>query len=97
MLVPHTCTVETSEKMTLWDEYQDIRQDIALDHSSLIELEGGTENQDCSSFGVHPMLGAVQQLYNQGDLLFFANTGVLTKPTDKENYWKDTETQVSSF
>jgi uncharacterized protein (DUF1501 family) len=33
-------------------------------------------------------------LFNDGDLLFFANTGVLTKETDKENYWRDTETQL---
>lgn len=33
-------------------------------------------------------------MYNDGDLLFFSNIGVLTKETDKENYWRDTETQL---
>lgn len=57
-------------------------------------LNGPLENQVCETFGVHPELGTVQQLFNDGDLLFFANTGVLTKPTDKENYWRDTVTQL---
>lgn len=33
-------------------------------------------------------------MYNDGDLLFFTNTGILTKETDKQNYNQDTVTQL---
>ena len=91
MLVPHTCT---GEKDMYNDEYFEIRQEIALEKDSLKVLNGTISNQVCETFGVHPRLESVQQLFNDGDLLFFANTGVLTKETDKENYWRDTETQL---
>jgi len=93
MLVPHTCSVENGEP-TLYDEYADIRQDIALDRGSLNVLNRTINNQACETFGVHPDLDSVQKMFNDGDLLFFANTGVLTKETDRENYSRDTETQL---
>lgn len=90
MLVPHTCNGETD---LYADEYWEIRQEIALQKEDLNVLNA-VDNQTCDTFGVHPELGSVQQMFNEGDLLFFANTGVLTKETDKENYWRDTETQL---
>jgi len=91
MLVPHTCT---GSKDVYTDEYLEIRQEIALQKEDLNVLNGPLRNQVCETFGVHPQLGSVQQLFNRGDLLFFANTGVLTKVTDKENYRKDTQTNL---
>jgi Ni2+-binding GTPase involved in maturation of urease and hydrogenase len=93
MLVPHTCS-KTNDDMTLWDEYKEIRQGVALDHASLKVLNGNMTNQDCETFGVHPRLGSLQKMFNDRDLLFFTNTGELTKETDKENYWRDTKTQL---
>ncbi len=92
MLAPHTCTQEI-DNMTLWDEYVSIRQDIALEHSELLVLNE-TTNQACEHFGVHPQLGSVQEMFNEGDLLFFSNTGVLTKMTNRKDYNKDTVTQL---
>ena len=93
MLVPHTCS-QQNDNMTVWDEYREIRQGVALDHASLKVLNGNMTNQDCETFGVHPRLGSLQQMFNDGDLLFFTNTGELTKETDKENYWRDTKTEL---
>ena len=92
MLVPYTC----SGDVDMWSQYTEIRQEIALARESLNVLNDVT-GQVCETFAVHPQLGSIQQMFNNGDLMFFTNTGVLTKETDKENYWKDTETQVSSF
>ena len=94
MLVPHTCSNEKIDNMTLWDEYLEIRQQVALDRNSLNVLIGNMTNQACETFGVHPRLASMQKLFNDGDLLFFTNTGELTKETDKENYWRDTKTQL---
>lgn len=94
MLVPHACSVG-NEEPTLYDEYKGIRQDIALDYDSMKVLDGNMmPNQACETFAVHPQLEYVQKMFNDGDLLFFANTGVLTKEVNKENYWKETETRL---
>ena len=42
--------------------------------------------QVCSKFGLHPQLPAIKALYDDEDLLFFANTGVLSQPVNKKNY-----------
>ena len=90
MLVPHTCTGEKD----MYEEYLQVREAVALRKADLLEINATSSNQICESFGVHNKLKAVQGMYNDGDLLFFTNTGVLTKETDKENYYKDTETQL---
>ena len=90
MLVPHTCTGEKD----MYEEYLQVREEVALIKTELLEINATSSNQICESFGVHPQLKAVQGMYNEGDLLFFTNTGVLTKETDKQNYWRDTETQL---
>ena len=90
MLVPHTCP----DSRDLYAEYAHVREEIALSKDLLRVLEGTTDNQICSKFGVHPKLEAVQKMYGDGDLLFFTNTGVLTKLTDKQNYSRDTATQL---
>lgn len=90
MLLPHTCPADQD----LYAEYKLVREEIALEKGHLRVLEGTTENQICDKFGVHPKLEAVQAMYNDGDLLFFTNTGVLTKETDKQNYSRDTVTQL---
>ena len=93
MLVPHTCSV-VNDNMTLWDEYVDVRQNVALSRDSLNVLNGTGSSQACETFGVHPRLGSLAKLYNEGDLLFHANTGELSKETNKENYWRDTITEL---
>ena len=90
MLLPHTCP----DDRDLYAEYKMVREEIALEKGDLRVLDGITDNQICDKFGVHPKLEAVQGMYNDGDLLFFTNTGVLTKETDKQNYNRDTVTQL---
>jgi len=90
MLVPHTCTGAKD----MYAEYAQVREEIAIKKQDLRVLQGSASNQICERFGVHPKLEAVQGMYDDGDLLFFTNTGVLTKETDKQNYWRDTATQL---
>lgn len=89
MLVPHTCPTKD-----LYAEYNQVRGQIALLKEDLLEINAATSGQNCSSFGLHHKLSFIQGLYNDGDLLFFANAGALTKETDKENYWRDTATAL---
>ena len=89
MLVPHTCAAKD-----VYANYVEIRDTVALGKEMLLPIDATSSNQICETFGLHPRLDAVQQMYNDGDMLFFANTGVLTKETDKANYGRDTVTQL---
>ena len=69
----------------MYKEYQRVRGSIAVTKGSLRQISAS--GQVCNKFGIHNKLPNVFNLYNQGDLSFFANTGVLQQPTtDKINY-----------
>ena len=74
--------------------HTDIRQRVALAKNELLPINAS--GQVCSEFGVHPDLPAIKDLYDDGDLLFFANTGVMSQPVDKNNYFELTNTQLFS-
>uniref|UniRef100_A0A7R9ZFB4 DUF1501 domain-containing protein n=1 Tax=Pseudictyota dubia TaxID=2749911 RepID=A0A7R9ZFB4_9STRA len=93
MLVPHTCAVVGNET-SLHDQYVEIREDVALEKESLLLINATDSDQYCDWFGLHPQLQNLQQLYNEKDALLVANAGVLTKPTDKDNYKEDTVTNL---
>jgi cullin-associated NEDD8-dissociated protein 1 len=71
MLVPLGCQVET--------EYATVRGDIAMLAEQLDHIT--TTGQTCNTFGVHPQLSYLTQLYNEGTLAFVANMGPLVEPT----------------
>ena len=70
----------------------DVRQQVAIPRNRLLPISAS--DQVCSTFGLHPELSTIQNLYNEGDLLFFANTGVLSQPVNKDNYYILTNTQL---
>ncbi len=61
----------------VYETYLDIRKQVAIPKDNLLQIE--TENQICTKYGVHPKLTAIQRLYNDGDLMFFANTGAMSQ------------------
>ncbi|MEM7798006.1 MAG: DUF1501 domain-containing protein [Chloroflexota bacterium] len=73
MLVPR----DSSE----YGEYATIRSDLALPSGDLLPLSGTTA--DGRSFGLHPAMPELAQLYNSGDAAFVANVGTLVEPTTK--------------
>ncbi len=73
MLTPHTC----SKSNDVYESYLKIRDLVAISKNDLLPIDA--ENQNCTKYGIHPELPAIQQLYNDGDLMFFANTGVMTQ------------------
>ncbi|KAL7569362.1 hypothetical protein ACA910_010449 [Epithemia clementina (nom. ined.)] len=89
MIVPHTCSGST-----LVDQYKRERGELALTdserNSRVIDITG----QPCQKFGLHPKLQTVQTLYNDGDLAFYFNTGVLNAPSSKTNYSYVTESTL---
>lgn len=65
-------------------EYRTTRSDLALAQGALLPLNG--DISDGRTFGVHPSMPEVQQLYNAGNLAFVTNVGTLVEPTTKERY-----------
>eukprot|EP00438_Fugacium_kawagutii_P006291 Skav217362 [mRNA] locus=scaffold3931:54691:56983:- [translate_table: standard] len=65
MLVPLNCP--------LYDEYRDIRQNVALDGNTLHQITA--TGQPCSEFGIHPELNVFKTLYDSNELAFAANVG----------------------
>jgi uncharacterized protein (DUF1501 family) len=88
MLIPHPSCSDLSAS------YKEERGSIALPDDGIVEIGGDTSGQPCSRFGLHRELGLFKQLYDEGDLTFLANVGVLTKPVDKKNYLDETVTAV---
>ena len=75
----------------MYQNYLDIREEVAIPKIDLLEISA--EDQICETFGIHPQLTTAHDLYNEKDLLFLSNTGVMTRPVDKSNYGALTRTQ----
>lgn len=69
--MPHTCPAST------YDSFMDIRAQVAIAKDNLLPIDA--DNQVCSKFGLHPDFPDIQSLYDEKDLMFFANTGVMTR------------------
>lgn len=96
LLVPHSkCkdiidpTSESGAKMNfdLYEEYANVRGNVALPKADLLPIDVPTENnQPCDTFGVHPSLPFVRELYQNGSATFFANLGTMVEPITKEEF-----------
>jgi uncharacterized protein (DUF1800 family) len=88
LLTPHTsCPI-------LWEQYLSARGSIALQPSDIVEITGNTTGQPCASFGLHASLQFLKQLYDEQDLVFVSNVGVLTEPVTIDNYLEKVVTQI---
>ena len=89
VLVPHLCHGTNAAGMTVDQQYRSLRGELALTQAESdfqISVDP-SDGQPCSKFVIHPDLSTVKQLYDDGSLVFFANTGVLnTAETTKTNY-----------
>ncbi|CAB9519484.1 Protein of unknown function (DUF1800) [Seminavis robusta] len=93
MIVPHTCADTNAAGKTLLEQYKSERSTIALtdaERSRVIDATG----QPCSQFAVHPDFPFAERLYNEGDLVFFANVGQLDAPVTKDDYNSVTKTDL---
>lgn len=77
-------------------EYDSIRGSVAMEDSQLLTLGGNASAQPCSNFAIHNKLPFLHQLYQDEDLLFLANIGILNGPVTKEDYESRTRTELFS-
>lgn len=76
MLVPNT----TAE----YNAYAASRQNLALLQEDLLPITPGSSGG--ADFGLHPAMGALQQLFQNGNAAFVTNVGPLVEPTTLEQY-----------
>jgi uncharacterized protein (DUF1800 family)/uncharacterized protein (DUF1501 family) len=70
MLVPQGCA--------LYDEYRQVRDDVALQPSELNSVN--TPGKVCSQFGIHAALTNIKKMYDAGHAAFVSNIGALVQP-----------------
>jgi len=83
------------EGKDMFQEYSRARGRVALDASELLDIDASGSGQICDKFGVNNDFPLLHTLYNEGKAIFFANTGVLSKPLTKYDDWmKESKIQL---
>lgn len=94
MLVPHVCTELNEANTTIDRQYKDLRGDVAMTDRERTLLINAT-GQPCSQFAIHDALPVLHDLYNDEELLFLANTGVInTAQMNRFNFDAVTKTRL---
>eukprot|EP00536_Pseudo-nitzschia_multiseries_P010764 jgi/Psemu1/204058/e_gw1.338.42.1 len=98
VLVPKTCSATNSEGKSVHDQYLEQRGPLAFKESAGefdLTIDATASNQPCSQFAIHDELEVVKELYDAGDLAFFANAGIINNPgMTKHNYHELTRSQL---
>ena len=83
MLIPHSGCVRD-----LYAEYAEIRSNIALPLENILPMELHPESppQACSTYGTHPALSKVKELWDAGQASWFANIGTLIQPITRSDF-----------
>jgi len=69
-------------EQNLYNDYQRTRAAVAIPRSEIGVLNG-------TDYGVHPSMGAIRNLFNDGKLSFIANIGTLIQPMAKDEVWQN--------
>ena len=80
----------------MFAQYQAARGDVALGRGTLRGIDATGSGQVCDSFGLHTRLVTLQSLYNDDDLTFISNLGILEQPVDMSN-WREKTSNTALF
>jgi len=100
LLVPKEgCSVTNADGKTSREQYDSERGVMAFDwegsEGDLTISEDPLDGQPCSTFAIHEKMTVLKELYDEGSLSFFANTGVINNaPMTKSDYNDVTVTQL---
>ena len=94
MLVPHS---ECTTNQDMYENYKAARGNIALLKQNLLKISASTSDQMCNIFGLHPKLDNLKTLYDEKELLFIANMGILQQSGVTEQNWKKMHDETSLF
>jgi uncharacterized protein (DUF1501 family) len=70
-----------------YSEYLTTRSNLAIPKSQILHLNHS--GQGGRSYGLHPAMPELQELFNSGKAAFVANVGTLIEPTTKDQYEND--------
>ncbi len=76
---------------TAYNTYAEVRSNLAIPQNEILGLNG-------VEYGLHPAMGGIRDLYNDGTLGFIANIGTLIEPVTKSTVWEpDTKLPLGLF
>lgn len=78
----------------MYEEYRNVRGSVGIPKADLLTIDAEDSNQVCDTFGIHPNLPIIRDLYDADDVAFLAGIGILSAPVTKENYGFKTKTQL---
>ena len=70
--------------------YADSRQNLAIPQQDLLAIT--PLNPDGTTYGLHPTMAGIQNLFNSGQAAFVNNLGPLVEPTTKDQYFNQSVT-----
>ena len=97
MLVPDTCSGVNAAGTNIRDQYDSERGVLAFAEGAErnLTIDATGQDQPCDTFVVHDELEIIKELYDNNELIFFANTGVINNNgMTKKNYYAVTKTQL---
>ncbi len=65
--------------------YAKSRRNLAIAQAELLAIT--TPGPGAAAYGLHPSMGAVRSIYEEGDAAFVTNVGALVEPTTKEQFY----------
>ncbi len=77
----HNTVIPINTAQQAYQLYKNGRGALALAQGGLLPINNGND-----VYGLHPQLGAIQNLYQQGKAAVVANVGMLVKPIDRNGY-----------
>lgn len=97
VLVPKSCSGTNSEGTPVHLQYKEVRGDLAFADDEFDLTITPNTDQPCEEFAIHEELPYIKKLYDEGDLLFFANVGVVNKNgMDRHNWDAKTKSRLFS-
>jgi hypothetical protein len=101
VLVPESCSGTNAAGQSVYDQYVEQRGVLALDKTKGemdLTIDPNNSQQPCERFALHPELKYMKSLYDEGDLIFFANTGVVNEgDMNPHNYYHKTQTRLCKY
>ncbi len=70
-----------------YNAYNAVRPAIALPRNSLLPLTNTATSADGFQYALHPSMGGLQTLFNEGHAAIIANVGALVQPTTQTDMW----------
>ena len=87
----HNTVIPLATVQQNYSLYQKGRQGLALAQGSLLPIANGND-----TYGLHPSMPEIQNLYNQGKAAVLANVGNLVQPIDRAGYMSNNGAIVPS-